>query len=187
MTLMKRGTNVALSREIADLNGVVVGVRFVAGSERTLTDNLVVAAILCDSTSRALSDQHFVFFNQLTSPDLSVSQLSEVLGEDNEQVEIDLLRVPPEIFRIVIAVYLNEGTGRRRTLGQLRHCSIRLMSMPNNSELVRSENLASVLRDETALVLGEMYRHKDGWKFRVIGDGYPTGIAGVAADYGIPL
>ena len=63
---MKRGANVALTQEIPDLTGVVLGVRWNAGAEQVLTDNLVVATILCDARSQALSDEHFVFFNQLT-------------------------------------------------------------------------------------------------------------------------
>ena len=57
----------------------------------------MVATILCDASSKALSDQHFVFFNQLSSPDLSVSQLEQAMGPDLEQVEIDLQDVPAEV------------------------------------------------------------------------------------------
>jgi tellurium resistance protein TerD len=187
MAALKRGANVSLTREIPDLTGVVLGVRFNAGAEAMLADNLVVATILCDASSKALSDEHFVFFNQLSSPDLSVKQLDEVLGRDNEQVEIDLDRVPSEVARIVVVIYLNEGIARRRSLGQLRECSIRVLNLVGNTELIRSEDLASALTRETALALGEMYRHDGGWKFKVIGQGYDNGIAGIAADYGVTL
>lgn len=94
MAEMKRGSNVALTREIPTLSAVVLGVRFSAGAETVLTDNLVVATILCDSASHALSDEHFVFFNQLSSPEESVTQRDQALGGDAEQVEIDLGAVP---------------------------------------------------------------------------------------------
>ena len=55
------------------------------------------------------------------------------------------------------------------------------------NELVRSEDLAPAFDAETAVVLGEVYRHDGGWKFKVLGQGYSKGIAGVAADYGVPL
>lgn len=187
MAVMKRGSNVALTREIPGLSRIVVGVAWTSGSERVLDDNLVVATVLCDQASKALSAEHFVFFNQLTSPDLSVTELQTALGKDQEQVEIDLADVPAAITRIVIVVYLNDGTAQRRTLGQLRHIQIRLLRAPGNEELVRSEDLAPALSTETALVLGEVYRHAHDWKFRVVGEGYVTGIAGIAADYGLPL
>ena len=84
-------------------------------------------------------------------------------------------------------LYVNEGPAQRRTLGQLRSCVIRVLNRDGNTELVRSEDLAPVFDAETAVVLGEVYRHDGGWKFKVLGQGYSKGIAGVAADYGIPL
>jgi tellurium resistance protein TerD len=187
MALMKRGANVALTREIPSLTGVVVGVRWNAGHERALEDNLVMATLLCDRTNHALSEEHFVFFNQLTSPDLSVSQLESALAGDKEQIEIDLAAVPEEVTRIVVAVYVNDGPGPRRTLGQLVSCEVRVLNRADNAELVRSEDLAPALGSETALTLGEMYRHDGGWKFKVLGQGYADGVTALARDFGLAL
>jgi tellurium resistance protein TerD len=184
---LKRGANVALTREVPGLTGLVVGVHWDAGRETVLDQNLVFAAVLCDERGRARSDADFVFFNQLSSPEMSVQQLDGALGGDDEQIEIDLPAVPAAVQRIVLVVYVNDGPGARRTLGQLRTLRVRLLNMADNAELIRSEDLAPGLREETALVLGEVYRHDGGWKFRVVGDGYAKGIAGIAADYGIAL
>lgn len=187
MAIMRRGSNVALTREIPGLDQIVVGVWWNAGAERVLEDNLVFAALLCDASSKVLSEEHFVFFNQLSSPELSVQQLHAALGGDREQVEIDLAGVPDDVARVVVVLYLNDGTAARRTLGQLRDIGVRVLDAHGNTELVRSENLAPALSAETALVLGEVYRHAGEWKFKVIGDGYASGIAGIASDYGLPL
>jgi tellurium resistance protein TerD len=184
---MKRGANVDLTREVPNLVSVVLGVAFSAGAETVLTDNLVVAAIMCDVAGKALSDDYFVFFNQLNSPDLSVTQLEQVMGSDKDQIEIDLNDVPENVSRIVVLLYLNEGAGPRRSLGQLRDLTIRVLNLAGNVELVRSENLSVGLSQETALALGEMYRHNGDWKFKVLGSGYSNGIAGVASDYGLTL
>jgi len=185
MAQLKRGANVPLTREIPTLRTVLLGIRFEAGSEKALLDNLVTATILCDTSNKALSDEHFVFFNQLSSPEESVSQREAALGEDSEQVEVSLPDVPAEVERIVVVAYLNDP--QRRSLGQLRECHIRVLDADGNAELIRSENLAPTLTSETALALGELYRHQGGWKFRVIGEGYAKGIAGIAADYGVGL
>ncbi|WP_197025274.1 TerD family protein [Nocardioides sp. URHA0032] len=184
---MKRGANVALTREIPSLTGVVVGVRWDTGREHVLEANLVMATLLCDRPNHALSDEHFVFFNQLSSPDLSVKQLETALAGDKEQVEIDLGSVPAEVTRIAVAVYVNDGPVPRRTLGQLRSCTVRVLNRADNAELVTSENLAPALSFETALTLGEMYRHESGWKFKVLGEGYAEGITALARDFGLPL
>jgi tellurium resistance protein TerD len=187
MAVMKRGANVALTREIPGLTGLVLGVGWNAGSESALADNLVMATILCDADSRALSDEHFVFFNQLSSPELSVQKLEQAMGSDKEQVEIDLASVPAAVERIVVVLYVNDGPAQHRTLGQLRSCEVRVLNLADNKELVRSEDLAPGLDNETALTLGEVYRHNGDWKFKVLGQGYSKGILGVAADYGLSV
>jgi tellurium resistance protein TerD len=184
---MSRGANVALTREIPTLRQLVVGVSWNAGAERVLEENLVLAAVLCDASSKALSPEHFVFFNQLSTPDESVAQRETAMGGDKEQVEIDLPDVPADVARIVVVVYLNDGTAQRRTLGQLREMTVVVREAPSYRELVRSENLAPAFSNETAVVLGEIYRNGPDWKFKVLGDGYASGIAGIAADYGLPL
>ena len=73
------------------------------------------------------------------------------------------------------------------TLGQLREMTIVVREVPSYRELVRSENLAPAFGGETAVVLGEVYRNGPDWKFKVVGEGYTSGIAGIAADYGLPL
>jgi tellurium resistance protein TerD len=186
-TVMRRGSNVALTREIPGLTGLVVGVNWQVGVEAALVDNLVVATILCDANGKAVSDDHFVFFNQLTDPDMSVSQLEHAVGGDAEQVEIHFAAVPAEVSRIVVVLYVNEGTGLRRDLGRLREIGVRALDLTDNGELVRSANLAAELSTETAVSLCEVYRHNGGWKFKVIGDGYTTGVIGLAKDYGLAL
>jgi tellurium resistance protein TerD len=187
MAEMKRGANVALTREIPGLTGVVLGVKWNAGAETVLAESLVFAAVLCGADGRARSDGDFVFFNQLQSSDLSVQQLEQALGGDNEQIEVDLRAVPAEIDRVVAVMYVNDAPVQRRTLGQLRSCVVRVLDIANNRELVRSEDLATALATETAITLGELYRNQGGWKFKVLGQGYAKGLAGIAADYGIPL
>jgi tellurium resistance protein TerD len=187
MAEMKRGANVSLTREVPGIKGLVVGVRWNAGAETALADNLTMATILCGPDGRAISDDHFVFFNQLSSPELSVQQLEQALGGDQEQVEIELNSVPAQVERIVVVVYVNEGPAQKRTLAQLRSCVVRVLNLDGNAELVRSEELATALQSETALALGEVYRYNGEWKFKVLGQGYSKGITGIASDYGLQL
>lgn len=184
---MRRGSNVALTREIRGLTGSVIGIRWNAGAEQVLAESLVVAAILCDANGTAVSDEHFVFFNQLTEPTMSVQQLETAMGDDAEQIEIHFAAVPANISRIVVVLYVNEGHGLRRSLGRLRELGVRALDLRDGRELVRSENFAPALNAETALSLCEVYRHNGGWKFKVTGEGYTTGISGLAADHGLAL
>lgn len=187
MAEMKRGANAALTREIPGLTGLVLGMKWNAGAERVLEENLVFAAVLCGADGRARNDEDFVFFNQLSSPEESVQERDEALGGDQEQILVELTAVPADIDRIVAVLYVNDNPAQKRTLGQLRSCVIRVLDARDNRELVRSEELATAFTAETAVALGEVYRHDGGWKFKVLGQGYSKGITGIAADYGIPL
>jgi len=192
MALMKRGANVALTREVPGLAGVVLGVRLGAGVERILLDSFVLATLLCDEEGRVLSPEHFVFFNQLTSPDESVTAVEHALDGDLEQIVVDLASVPADVGRIVMVGYVNESLlaeskAARRTLGQLKECTVRALNRATSVELVRSENLAAGFGPATAAVLCELYRHDGDWKFKVVGDGYTGGITGIAADYHLAL
>jgi tellurium resistance protein TerD len=184
---LKRGTNVALTREIPSLSRLTLGVQWNAGAETVLDQNLVMVTLLCDARNRALSEEHFVFFNQLSSPEESVVQAQQALGGDQEQVTVELAAVPDDVERVVVALYVNDGPGQRRTLGQLRSCSVRVLNAADGQELVRSEELASGLASETALTLGELYRYQGGWKFKVLGQGYAGGVSAMAQDYGLAL
>jgi tellurium resistance protein TerD len=187
MAEMKRGANVALTREIPGLRGLVVGVKWDAGSERVLDENLVLAALLCAADGRLRSDRDFVFFNQIASSDLSVTALEKAMAGDQEQIEVDFATVPADVERIVFALYVNDGPAQHRSLGQLRSCVIRVLDRADNRELVRSEELARAFSQETAVTLGEVYRLGGDWKFKVLGQGYADGVVGIAADYGLAM
>ena len=184
---LPRGANVALTKENPSLTGVVLGLRWDTGADDVLHANLVGAALLTGSDNKVRSDRDLVFFNQLTSPDTSVARLEELICDDKEQIEVDLGGVPADVDRVVVLIYLNEGSTARRSLGQLRSCSVRILNLADNRELARSEDLAPALSTETAVVLGYLYRYKAEWRFRVVGQGYSAGLAGVAHDYGVPL
>lgn len=184
---LKRGMNVALTREIPSLAHVTLGVRWDAGPDQVLGANLVMLTMLCSTDGRALSEEHLVFFNQLASPEESVQQRDQALDGDREQVTVTLAQVPEQVGRIVVALYVNDSPGQHRTLGQLRSLRIRVVDADNGTELLGSEDLAVGLGPEDALTLGELYRHDGGWKYKVLGQGYTDGISALARDHGLTL
>ncbi|GAB3579922.1 TerD family protein [Calidifontibacter terrae] len=184
---MAKGANVALTREVPGLSGVVIGVDWDAGAERFLHDSLTLLTVLCGSDRKALSQQHVVHFNQMVSADLSTSHVAQVMGDDDAQVEVDLGGVPDAVERLVFVLYVNEGGGGRRTLGQLKKLVVRVLQLQNGSSVVTTVDLAQGLGNETALTLVELYRHSGEWKLRVLGAGYSDGLKGVARDFGVEL
>ncbi|MEU1624034.1 TerD family protein [Streptomyces sp. NPDC020096] len=187
---LSKGGNVSLTKEAPGLTAVTVGlgwdVRTTTGSDFDLD----ASALLLDATGKVPSNGHFVFFNNLKSADGSVEHAGDNLtGEgdgDDESVRVNLAAVAPEVEKIVFPVSIYDGEARAQNFGQVRNAFIRVVNQADGKELARFD-LTEDASTETAMVFGELYRSGADWKFRAIGQGYASGLAGIASDYGVRL
>jgi tellurium resistance protein TerD len=185
---LTKGGNVSLTKQAPGLTAVVVGLGWDARTTDGKAFDLDASAIVCTAEGKALSDSHFVFFNNLKSPDGAVEHTGDNLtGEgagDDEQIAVNLGGLPPEAARIVFPVSIYESDTSGQTFGQVRNAFIRVVNQSDNSELARYD-LSEDASTETAMVFGELYRGSDEWKFRAVGQGYSAGLAGIARDFGV--
>ncbi|GAA3701923.1 calcium homeostasis/redox stress adaptation protein [Arthrobacter ginkgonis] len=191
MVSMVPGANAALTLENPHLTTVVMGLGWSVVPSRGPQAEPVAAAILCGSDGRAISDEHLVFFNQIATPEASVEfgtgESGEYLGgEDQEQIDVDLPQVPDEVAKITFVVYIDPEVRGPGTFSTVRNAYIRVAD-PQNRELLRFEVPSGTATNINAMVFGELYRHSSGWKFRAVGQGYTTGLRGVAEDFRIAL
>ncbi len=187
---LTKGGNVSLTKEAgaAGLVAITVGLGWDIRTTTGADFDLDASAIIADTAGKVLSDKHFVFFNNLSSPDGSVVHTGDNLtgeGEgDDEQIKVNVPGVPAQADKVVFAVSIYDAENRRQNFGQVRGAFIRVVNDVDNRELARydlSEDSAS----ETAMVFGEVYRNGADWKFRAVGQGYASGLAGIAQDYGV--
>ncbi|MEV5688142.1 MULTISPECIES: TerD family protein [unclassified Streptomyces] len=185
---LAKGGNVSLTKEAPGLTAVTVGLGWDVRTTTGADHDLDASALLCSETGKVLSDAHFVFYNNLNSPDGSVRHTGDNLtgeGEgDDESIDIDLSGVPVEIAKIVFPVSIHDAQSRGQSFGQVRNAFIRVVNRANGVELARYD-LSEDASTETAMVFGELYRHGTEWKFRAVGQGYASGLAGIASDYGV--
>ena len=185
---LNKGGNVSLSKQAPNLTAVLVGLGWDARTTTGADFDLDASALICGANGKILSDQHFVFFNNLKSPDGSVEHTGDNLtgeGEgDDESIKVNLVAVPAEATKIVFPVSIYEPEQRGQNFGQISNAFIRIVDQANNTELVRYD-LSEDASSETAMIFGELYRHGVEWKFRAVGQGYATGLAGIARDYGV--
>ncbi|MEU7703451.1 TerD family protein [Streptomyces sp. NPDC015492] len=187
---LAKGGNVSLSKEAPGLTAVLVGlgwdVRTTTGSDYDLD----ASALLLNESGRVGSDQDFVFYNNLTSPDGSVEHTGDNLtGEgdgDDEAIKVNLAAVPAHVARIVFPVSIHDADNRGQSFGQVRNAFIRVVNQAGGAELARYD-LSEDAATETAMVFGELYRHGGEWKFRAVGQGYASGLAGIASDFGVSV
>ena len=185
-----KGGNISLTKEAPGLQKVIVGLGWDARTTDGQSFDLDASAIGCDADGRAVSDQHFVFFNNKQSPDGAIVHSGDtVTGEgagDDEQIVVDLSGAPGGLGRIVFPVSIYDAETRSQNFGQVRNAYIRVMDQASNSEIARYD-LSEDASTETAMVFGELYRNGAEWKFRAVGQGYSTGLAGIARDFSVSV
>lgn len=186
---LTKGGNVSLSKAAADLKRITLGLGWAARATTGDEYDLDASALMLGANRKVLSDSHFVFYNNAASPEGSVvyggdERVGGTGEADDETVEVDLSAVPPECTSVVFPVSIDQADARRQNFGQVRAAYIRVVNADDGVELARYD-LAEDASTETAMVFGELYRKDAEWKFRAIGQGYATGLRGIAVDYGV--
>lgn len=185
---LAKGGNVSLSKEAPGLTNVIVGVGWDVRATTGADFDLDVSAIMLGEDGKVLSDAHFVFFNNLTAPDGTLEHTGDNLtgeGEgDDEQLKVDLAGMSPQVDKIVFPVSIYDADNRRQSFGQVANAFIRIVNAAGEAEITRFD-LTEDASTETAMLFGELYRRGSEWKFRAIGQGYASGLAGIARDFGV--
>jgi tellurium resistance protein TerD len=184
---LAKGGNVSLSKAAPNLTHVMIGLGWEARSTTGAEFDLDASAMLC-AAGRVLGDEYFVFYNNLKSPEGSVEHTGDELvggtGGDDETVIVDLTSVPERVDKIVFPVSIYDAETRAQTFGQVSNAYIRVVNQADESELARYD-LSEDASTETAMIFGELYRYNGEWKFRAVGQGYASGLRGIALDFGV--
>ena len=186
---LKKGQKVSLTKGNPGLKNVVVGLGWDTNAYDTGSDFDLDAAAFCLTDSGKVSSQNdFVFFGNLNHVSGAISHLGDNLtgaGDgDDEQIKIDLSKVPAEITKIAFTVTIYEADARRQNFGQVSNAFVRIFDENTGEELLRYD-LGEDFSIETAVVFGELYKNGDEWKFNAIGSGYQGGLAALCNMYGI--
>jgi tellurium resistance protein TerD len=185
---LSKGGNVSLTKQAPNLSQIAVGLGWDARSTTGAAFDLDASALGLGEDKKIVSDAWFIFFNQLRSPDGSIEHLGDNtsgVGEgDDEVINIDLNAVPPNVATVTFTVSIYEADSRSQSFGQVRNAYIRVVNRADGSELARYD-LSEDASTETAMIFGEVYRNGAEWKFRAVSQGYASGLAGIARDFGV--
>lgn len=185
---LQKGGNVNLSKEAPGLTKMVVGL----GWDPRVTDgtefDLDGSVFLLNVDGKVRSDADFIFYNNLRSSCGSVVHSGDNrsgAGEgDDEQVVIELNKVPADVRVIVFAVTIHDADNRKQNFGQVGKAFIRCINGGSNAEIARYD-LSEDGSTETAMVFGEVYRNGEEWKFRAVGQGFKGGLGPLARSMGV--
>jgi len=188
---LQKGQKVSLTKGNPGLSKVVVGLGWDVNQFDTGGDfDLDASAFLLTDSGRVSRQEDFVFFGNLTHPSGSVVHMGDNrTGEgdgDDEQIKVDLSKVPENLTKIAFTVTIYEPEQRRQNFGQVNNAFIRIYNEVTGEELLRYD-LGEDFSIETAAVFGELYKNNGEWKFNAIGSGYQGGLAALCANYGIEV
>ena len=186
---LAKGQRVSLEKIAPGLTEIFVGLGWdVKVVDTGVNFDLDASVFLLGSNDRLISDKHFIFYNNLTSPDAakSIEHTSDNLtgaGDgDDEVIKINLTKVPAEIEKIVVTVTIHEAQERKQNFGQVQNAFVRIVNLQNEQEVVRYD-LVEDYSIETALIMAELYRKDGEWRLNAVGAGYQGGLQALLDRY----
>lgn len=188
---LSKGQRIDLTKNDPSLKNILIGLGWdVKTFDGGQDFDLDASVFLLDESGKCRNDLDFIFYNNLQSQDGSVTHLGDNrTGEgdgDDEQVTIQLSRVPQSVHRIAITVTIHDAEQRNQNFGQVANAFVRLVNQDNDYEVLRFD-LGEDFSIETAVVFCELYRHGADWKFNAIGSGYQGGLAALVRAYGLSV
>ena len=186
---LSKGQKVDLTKGNASLKHIMVGLGWDVNAFDSGADfDLDASAFMCGANGKCPTEKEFVFYGNLEHPSGAVKHQGDNLtGEgdgDDEQIFVDLKAIPESVDKIAFTVTIYEAQERRQNFGQVSNAYIRIVDEDTNQELIRYD-LGEDFSIETAIVVGELYRHNGEWKFNAIGSGFQGGLAALCGHYGI--
>ncbi|MDP4552186.1 TerD family protein [Guptibacillus hwajinpoensis] len=188
---LSKGQKVDLTKTNPGLSKVIVGLGWDTNKYDGGNDfDLDASVFLLDSNGKCASDKDFVFYNQTEGGGGSVvhtgdNRTGEGAGDD-EQVKVNLKDVPSTVEKVSFVITIHDAEARNQNFGQVSNAFVRIVSEDSNEELIRYD-LGEDFSIETAIIVGELYRHNGEWKFSAVGSGYEGGLARIASDFGLQV
>lgn len=174
-------------RETINAPKFVVGLGWDTNTTSTGTAfDLDASVFILGENKKILTDEHFVFYNNLKSPDGAVEHTGDNLtgaGDgDDEQIKIDLSLIDPRAVEISIVITIHEAESRRQNFGQVRNSFMRIFDAATNADMLKYE-LEEDFSIETAVEFGRIYKRNNEWKFEAVGSGMKGGLKDYLTKY----
>ncbi|WP_026574266.1 TerD family protein [Bacillus sp. UNC438CL73TsuS30] len=188
---LSKGQKVDLTKTNPGLTNVVVGLgwdtnKYDGGNDFDLDSSV----FLLGENGKVTTESDFIFYNNPKGANGAVVHTGDNrtgAGDgDDEQININLTAIPASIQRIAFTITIHDADSRSQNFGQVSNAYARIFSEATGEELIRYD-LGEDFSIETALVVGELYRHNGEWKFSAIGSGYQGGLAALATDFGLQV
>ena len=188
---LTKGQKVDLTKGNPGLKKLMVGLGWDVNAFDSGADfDLDAAAFMLGDNGRCPTEKEFIFYGNLTHPSESIKHMGDNLtgeGEgDDEQIFVDLTKIPANVSKVAFTVTIYEAESRGQNFGQVSNSFIRIVDESTGQELIHYD-LGEAFSIETAVVVGELYKHNGEWKFNAIGSGFQGGLEALCGHYGIEV
>ena len=188
---LQKGQKVSLTKGNPGLKKILVGLGWDINKYDGGADfDLDTAAFMLGENGKTPTSDEFIFYGNLVHKSRAIEHLGDNLtgaGDgDDEQIKVDLSKVPENVQKIAFTVTIYEADQRRQNFGQIANAYIRIVDETTNQEIIRYD-LGEDFSIETAIVVGEIYRYNGEWKFNAIGSGFQGGLAALCGNFGIEV
>ncbi len=188
---LQKGQKVDLTKNNPGMTKIVVGLGWDTNKyDGRHAFDLDATVFMLNASGKVNSDNDFIFYNNPKDAAGSVVHVGDNLtgdGDgDDEQVKVDLSKVPANISRIAFTVTIHEAVSRAQNFGQISNAYIRVFNQDTREELIIYD-LDEDFSIETAVTVGELYRHGSEWKFSAIGSGFQGGLEALCKNFGVDV
>ena len=188
---LTKGQKVDLTKGNPGLKKLMVGLGWDVNAYDSGADfDLDAAAFMLGDNGKCPTEKEFIFYGNLTHPSESLKHMGyNLTGEgegDDEQIFVDLDKIPANVSKVAFTVTIYEAESRGQNFGQVSNSFIRIVDESTGQELIHYD-LGEDFSIETAVVVGELYKHNGEWKFNAIGSGFQGGLAALCGHYGIEV
>ena len=188
---LTKGQKVDLTKGNPGLKKLMVGLGWDVNAFDSGADfDLDAAAFMLGDNGRCPTEKEFIFYGNLTHPSECIKHMGDNLtgeGEgDDEQIFVDLTKIPANVSKVAFTVTIYEAESRGQNFGQVSNSFIRIVDESTGQELIHYD-LGEDFSIETAVVVGELYKHNGEWKFNAIGSGFQGGLEALCGHYGIEV
>ncbi|MDE7200672.1 MAG: TerD domain-containing protein [Lachnospiraceae bacterium] len=186
---LQKGQKVDLTKGNPGLSKLIIGLGWDTNKYSGGIDfDLDATAFLLKADNKVSSNEDFIYYGNLRHPSKCIEHMGDNLtggnDGDDEQIYVDLTKVPQEIERIAVAVTIYDADRRNQYFGQVSNAFIRIVDTTANNELIWYD-LGEDFSVEASIVVGEIYRYKGEWKFNAVGSGFQGGLKALCANYGV--
>lgn len=190
---LTKGQRISLSKEDPSLTKIIVGLGWDTNKYSGGYDfDLDASCFELGANDKVTKDSDFIFYKNLDSTDGAIHHTGDDRtggnseDGDDEQIIVDLTKIPANIQKIAFTATIYDADNRNQNFGQVSNAYVRLVNDSTGAEIVRY-NLGEDFSIETAIVICEVYKNGNEWKFNAVGAGFSGGLEALCRNYGIDV